>query len=222
MMSQSNVDQLIQKTRCYEYSDGLRDLQLAVLFGFGGLVVWFGFQPFWVRFIGTMAKTFGKWAAWVGLLPLVLMVLAVWGMVRLMDYLRSRWLWRESGMVKPSRWMVPRRVSLISTVILLGGIALGFGLRRWGWVEYAGILNMLWTATGWSFAYTLVAMGRNLGLPRYLWLGIVGGVLSTAVLFLPLSFELSALVFGLLWFCLLTISGVITLREAALAVKRHA
>ena len=163
MMSQSNVEKLLQKTRRYEYSDGRRDLQLAVLFGFGGLVVWLGFQPFWFRFIGTMVKTFGSWVAWVRMLPLVLMLLSVWGMVGLMGFLHDRWLWRESGIVKPARWMVPRRITVISAVILLGGIALGFALRRLGWVENTGILSMLWTATGWSFGYTLFAMGRNLG-----------------------------------------------------------
>jgi hypothetical protein len=221
MMSQSNVEQLIQKTRRYEYADGLRDLQLAALFGFGGLAAWIGFEPFWLRFIGYMVKTFGRWAAWVGMLPVVLMPLAVWGMVRVMDILRRRWLWRESGMVKPSRWIVPRRINVISTVILLGGIAIGLGLRQLGWVEKNFILHMLWTATGWSFGYTLFAMGRDIDLRRYLWLGVIGGVLSTVMLFLPLSFGMSSLVFGLIWFFLLTTSGMLTLRAVALTMKRE-
>jgi len=222
MISQLNVEELIQKTRRYEYLDGLRDLQLAVLFGFSGLCVWLGFQPFWFRLIGNMTKMFGRWAAWLGMLPLVLMLLAVWGMTRLMDYLRSHWLWRKTGMVRARSWVVPRHITLISAGILLGGIAFGFVLRRLGWIANEGILNMLWTATGWSFGYTLVAMGRNLGLRRYLWFGVLGAVLSTAMLFLPLSFALFALAFGLLWFCLLVISGLITWRKAALNVKRGA
>jgi len=56
--------------------------------------------------------------------------------------------------------------------------------------------------------------GRN---PRYRWLGLTGGILSTALLFLPLPFAQSSLVFGLLWCAMLAGSGLITLRRAALS-----
>jgi hypothetical protein len=78
---------------------------------------------------------------------------------------------------------------------------------------------MLWAATGWSFGYTLFAMGRNLDLLRYRWLGLVGGILSTALLFLALPFPQSSLLFGLVWCFLLAASGVITLRRVALSVR---
>ena len=110
-------------------------------------------------------------------------------------------------------------MNVVSAMILLGGMALGLGLLRLGIVDPSFLLRMLWTATGWSFGFTLVAMGRLLDLPRYRWLGLTGGVLSTALLFLALPFPQGSLLFGLLWCALLAGSGLITLRRAALALR---
>ena len=214
MAAQPNIDQLIQQTRQYEFSDGLRDLQLAVLLGLSSVAAWLSFEPGWLAFVGRVVNTFGRWAVWINMLPMVVAVAAVWGMLALMNYLRRRWLWRESGMVKSSRWVVPRRVNVLSAVILLGGLALGFGLRYLGWVGDAFVLRMLWAATGWGFGYTLVGVGRHIGLQRYVRLGAAGGLLSTVALFLPLTFGQVALAFGLGWCILLTASGVIALQRA--------
>jgi hypothetical protein len=78
---------------------------------------------------------------------------------------------------------------------------------------------MLWAATGWSFGYTLYALGRNMDLPRYRRLGLIGSLLSAMLLFLGLPFPQSSLVFGLTWCFLLAASGVMTLRQAALSVR---
>jgi len=219
MESQPDVEQLIQKTRQYEFADGLRDLQLAVLFGFGGVTSWLAFEPFWIAIIGNTAKTYGRWAAWIGMLPLVLVMLAVWGMLPIMNFLRKRWLWRESGMVKPSRWIVPRRVNVLTAVIMLGGIAGSLGLRALGWADDAFVLRVFWAATGWGFGYTLFAMGRHMDLPRYRQLGVIGGFISTILLFLPLRFGQSSLVFGFTWFTLLAVSGFSALRRASSGAK---
>jgi hypothetical protein len=150
---------------------------------------------------------------------MVLVLLVVWGMLRLMRVVRRRWLWRQSGVVNASRWVVPRRVNILSFVIILGGIALGLGLRFLGWADDAFVLRLFWAATGWGFGYTLYAMGRHLDLPRYRSLGLIGGLGSFSALFLPLGFAQTALVFGLLWGVLLGISGVIALRGASAAVR---
>jgi hypothetical protein len=214
MTAQPDVDKLIRQTRQYEFSDGLRDLQLALLLGLGGVAVWLSLEPRWLIFVATVAKTFGRWAAWINMLPLVAALGAVLGMLWLMDFVRRRWLWRESGMVKSSRWVVPRGVNVASAVVLVGGIAVGLGLRYIGWVDDAFVLRMLWAATGWSFGYTLIGMGHHLGLSRYVWLGAVGGIVSTATLFLPLTFGLVALAFGLGWSIILGVSGAVALRRA--------
>jgi hypothetical protein len=214
MQAQPDVDKLIRQTRQYEFSDGLRDLQLAVFFALSSVSVWLSFEPQWLNFLGRLMKTFGRWAALLNMLPMVLALAAVWGMLGLMKYLRQRWLWRESGMVKSSRWMVPRRVNVLSAVVLLGGIAAGLGLRYVGWVNDVFVLRMLWAATGWGFGYTLIGVGHNIGLSRYVRLGALGGSLSTGMLFLPLTFGQVSLVFGLGWSLLLMVSGATALRRA--------
>jgi hypothetical protein len=219
MMSRPDVDKLIRQTRRYEFSDGLRDLQMALLLGIGGLAVWLAFEPTWLAFVGNMIKVFGRWAAWINMLPVILAPVAMWGMLHLMDYLRQHRLWRESGMVKSSGWIVPRRVNVLSAVILMSGLALGLGLRYLGRADDSFVLRMLWTATGWAFGYTLAGVGRHIGLSRYVWLGVTGGLMSTVMLFLPLTFGQTSLVFGLSWCLLLAVSGIVTLQRAMFLVK---
>lgn len=219
MSEQPDVDRLILETRRYEFSDGLPDLQLALLLGLGGLAAWLAFEPAWMAFVMRTAARYGRWAAWVGIVPALLAPLAALGMLRLMAGVRRRWLWRHSGTVNPSRWSVSRKVNVLSAVILLGGLALGLGLLRLGLADASFLLRMLWTATGWSLGFTLFAMGRNLDIPRYRRLGVAGGVLSTTLLILPATFAQAALVFGLAWAALLAASGLVTLRRAALSLR---
>ncbi|HEX7555706.1 MAG TPA: hypothetical protein VF338_03705, partial [Leptolinea sp.] len=118
------------------------------------------------------------------------------------------------------RWMVSRRVNLFSFIIIFAGISISLGLYYMGWVNDAFVLRMIWTATGWGFGYTLAGVGRDIGLPRYIKLGVTGGIISTIVLFLPLSFGQSSLVFAFTWFILLLTSGIITIRSALMAMKK--
>jgi hypothetical protein len=124
-------------------------------------------------------------------------------------------------MVSPARWGVPRQINVLSAAILVAGVAVGFGLMLAGAVDQSFALRMLWTATGWSYGYTLVAMGRYLDLPRYVRLGWVGAVLSTGMLLLALPFGRASLAFGILWFVLLGGSGLLTLRRAAQALAER-
>ena len=219
MDAQATVDQLIQKTRRYEFSDGLRDFQLAILLGFGGVTSWLSFEPFWISFIGQMMHTYGRWAAWISLLPMLLLILVVWGMLWLMKILRQRWFWRESGMVNASKWIVPRRVNILSVVMIVSGICISLFLQSRGWVEDTFILRMLWSATGWGFGYTLIGTGKEIGLIRYQWIGAIGAVLSTFILCFPLTFGQSALIFSSVWFLLLLSSGILTMRSAIQMMK---
>jgi len=217
MTSPSDVKRLIRETRRYEFADGLRDIQMAITLGIMGVVTWLVLQPLWINTLHEWVQKYGRGAAWLGLLVIFLAPLAAWGMLALMNVVRKRWLWRESGMVKPTPWIVSRRVTVLSAVILVVCLAFAVLARHQGWVEDAFVLRMLWAATGWSFGYTLIGMGRELGLPRYIWLGLTGGVLSTILIFLQLTFAQAALAFGLSWGLLLSASGIFTLRRAIAA-----
>lgn len=215
-----DVDNLIRQTQQYEFADGLWDLQLAVPLSLGGAICWLVLEPGWITFLFNLVNALGRWVAWASLLLVFFPGLATWGMLGLMNYVRRRWLWRESGMVKPSRWMTPRRVTVLSAAIFTGGIIFGWGLHQIGWADDRFALRMIWAAAGWSFGYTLVGLGRNTGLARYVRMGAIGGLASTIVLFLPLTFGQAALVFGLWWGLALAVSGIVVLRRALPSVRK--
>jgi hypothetical protein len=219
MITQPDVEGLIRRTRQYEFADGLRDLQLAVLMALMGFVAWLAFQPIWMTFVVRTAQAIGRWAVLVSMLPMLAAVLVVWALLGLMKWLRRRWLWRDSGMVQPSRWMVSRRINVLSAVIFAATFGVAFGLWWLKVIDDALVLRLFWCATGWSFGYTLIAFGRDLGLGRYVTVGALGAVLSAALLVLPLTFSEAALAFGLSWALVLGVSGFLTLRHAALGER---
>ena len=131
-----------------------------------------------------------------------------------------RWLWRESGIVKPVRWVVPRRVNILSAVIIVTGMAPGLGLRVLEKVDASFLFRIFWSMTGWAFGSTLIRVGRHINLTRYVWLGSVGGLASTLVLFLPFPFRQVSLIFWLSWSLLILISGGLALQRALRSVHR--
>ena len=225
MTTQPDIDALIRKTRQYEFADGLRDLQMATIMAFMGAFAWFSLtlagMQWYIRLILNLKEIFGNWTPWInGLVYLLILFAVLGGSLWIMRVLRRKWLWRESGWVKPLRWQVTRRITVLSAVIILGGIVLGLMLLSAGKVDKSFVLRMLWTATGWGFGYTLIGMGREIGLIRYVWLGAVGGLASTAVLFLPLTFGQTAIVLYGVWTLALGISGAIVLRRASTAIRQ--
>jgi hypothetical protein len=214
MAAQVNVDGLIRQTRRYEFSDGLRELQLGVMFLFFGVESWIILEPGWIAFIVNLRNGPGQWAVWVATLLVVMMPgIAAWGMLGLMNYLRRRRLWRESGMVKPSRRIIPLWVNLFAGAVIVGALGLAVALHVRGLVDVWFIWRILWIAIGWSTTIVMVWLGRHIGLVRYVWLGAAGGLLSSIVLFLPLTFGQTGLVFGILWGLILTLSGLAVLRR---------
>jgi hypothetical protein len=222
LAAEIDVQSLIRKTQQYEFVDGLRDLQLSIILGLGGATVWFVFSPGWARLLQALIARFGRWAAWSGMLLILIPALAAWAMLGLMRHLRRRWLWATSGTAEPLKIVVPRRVNLIAAAILMVGIGAGVLLWRQGLAEDLFALRMLWAATGWSFGYTLFGVGRHIGLSRYVWVGVVGGVASTALLMVPLSFAAAALALGLGWCVILAASGIVCLRQAWARAGRSA
>lgn len=215
MVAQSNVEELIRKTKQYEYTDGLFDLAMAVVWMSMGMISWFVFDMarVWFHFIAWLMNVFGYWARWVSMLVVLLPALLACGAFVLITFVRKRWLWRDSGWVKPLRLVTPRRVPLISTAIMLGSILLGFTLYHFGTVGSLFALQMLVIGTSWTTGYSLVALGRHVGLPRYIWLGMIGGLAPTPALFLNLSFGQTCLALGLWWSLVLAVSGTVTLQR---------
>ena len=104
---------------------------------------------------------------------------------------------------------------------MVAGMALGLGLRVLGKVDDPFLLRAFWTVTGWAFGYTLIGVGRHIDLTRYVWLGSLGGLASTLVLFLPLPFGQISLIFWESWGFLLLISGGMALQRVIRSVQRN-
>ena len=215
MNAHTDVKKLVQQTQRYEFSDGLRDFQFALMMAAGGFGYWLVFDQMdrWMSLMIDLANRFGYLGRWslilVALIPGILALAAL----LVIRYLRRRWLWRASGYVKPARWMVPRRVTLISLVIMAVGLVAGILLQMAALTDDMFLLRILIVSSGWSFGYTLAEMGRRLDLPRYIRVGLLTSVATTPLLFLPLTVGQTGLVWGLLWGVALTISGLGPLLE---------
>jgi len=141
------------------------------------------------------------------------------GFLQLMKILRRKWLWRQSGMVKSARWVVPRKVSFISVIIFVAGLVLGIVYQKVTGEETLFLMRLLYAMAGVSFAYAQIAMGKILQLNRYILIGVVGGALSVLSLGLPLTPGVYCLVLFSCWFLLLMISGVLTMLKSVQNMK---
>lgn len=214
MISRPNAEELIRQTKRYEFSDGLRDLQLAMVLSILGVILWLTFDLIYARTLVRLMYTLGAWVGWLSILMIIVLPVLVSLFVRkLTTCVRRRWLWRESGMVESLPWLVPRWVTVLAVSLYLTCVVFSLWLYSIGQVDTTFVLYMLVVAAGWSTGVTLVGLGLTIGLPRYIWLGMIGGLGSTSLLFLPLTFGQIALVFGLSWGFVFSVSGIIALRR---------
>ena len=214
MVAGQDIEKIIKKTQRYEFLDGLRDVQIGIYMALLGLTNWLVFQPFWMRVFLWMLDRAGKF---IGILTAILLLaipfLVALGVQRVMYVIRKRWLWQESGMVKPLRVVVPRWITVVSVLVLFAALGAGLLLQPLFPRQFF-IWGALWGSTGLSFGFVLAAMGWHLQLKRYVWVGVLGGVGSAAMFVLPLSLDNSVLVLGLAWGVLLIGSGLQALRRA--------
>ncbi len=219
MTFQSKAEDLIRQTQQYEFTDGLRDLQMAIILATYGIILWLILDLVYLPFVVELMKAFGKWAIWLSLLLLVIPILVAWGTTGAMNYFRRRWLWRNSGMVKPLSQLIPLWAIVLGVVIYLVSVMLALRLHFAAQADILFALQMLVVATGWSTGVILVGLGHTIGLPHYIWLGVIGGLASTFLFILPLTFGQTALVFGLSWGLIFAVSGIILLRHTLLSLQ---
>lgn len=222
MVSQPNAEELIRQTQRYEFSDGLRDLQMTIILATLGVVSWLTFDLVYARTLVKLMYTLGAWVGWLSILVIVIVVpvLITSGVRELINHARQRWLWRESGMVESLSWLVPRWVTVLAVSIYLIAVVFSLRLHFSGQVDTLFVLRMLVVAAGWSTGVTLAGFGLNIGLLRYVWLGVIGGLGSTSLLAFPLTFGQTALVFGLSWGFMFSVSGIIALRRTLFSLQR--
>ena len=217
MSALPDVKKLVQQTQRYEFADGLRDLQLAIMMAAFGLVTWFTFDhaKTWLVWTVQLAESLGVVGRWIPLLVTLIPALLTLAVLFVMRFIRHRWLWQGSGYVKPVRWIVPRRVTLIAFGIILLATAVGALLQSTLPEEELFLLRVILVSSGWSFGYTLIEVGRRLNISRYVPVGLLGIVATTPPLILTLTVGQTALASGLIWGVLLATSSIQPLRQAA-------
>ena len=221
MNVQPTVENLVRKTQQYEFSDGLRDMQFAIMMIGTGLTTWLIMDRADIWLVGTwrLADTLGSWARWLSMLLVFVPALLTAGALALMNTVRRRWLWQESGFVKPMNVVVPRRVTFISMGLFLIGLAIGLGGSLLGLTDDQFALRALFASSGWSFGYSLFGVGKSINLQRYVRLGLIGGLASTILFFLPITSGQAALILGLGWGIALIISGYSPLMDTIHAMR---
>jgi hypothetical protein len=206
-----DVLQLQTRTIRYEFADGVRDFQQALWILVMGVYAWLVWDTssLWVssfvEFIRLQEPLFGLLIVFT--IAIGIPVLITQGILQLMnEYLRRRWLWRKTGIVKPKAWLVPRRVLFIAMVINLAVILIGIYIALQ--LNNLGIiLRSLYVGVGLGYAYMYWVQGKRLQLERYRPVAVVGLIGTLLIALLPLTAGLSCLVISLFWAVLLVTSG---------------
>ena len=215
----NQIDNLTRRTRRREFEDGLMDYVLALTFLFLGALGGFFLSPSGLRwyYASLLRNREVTILAEIGLFALFILVL--FGARRLIAWVRRRFLWKNRGFVKSLRWQVSPRVNLLAGGILIAMLVAAIGLMRNGLVSNDFALRTLVAAAGVASGIVLFALGRELELNRYRWVGIIGGASSALILLVPLSFSSAWLTLGIGWTIIFAVSGTWALRRSLAALR---
>lgn len=208
-----DLDKLTRNTRRLEFEDGLNDFQNALVFLFlGGLASLF-MSSAGIR-LYVRGMLYNQEITTIMLVALIaLLVLLMFGMRRLIQKYRREVLWREMGEMEPFRWQVDSRINVIATLIWLVVVIGGFILLTRNAMDLDAGMRIIAGAGGIATGVVYLGMGFSLSLPRYRWVGIMGGVLSAALIAIPFSVSYSWLALGILWCVVLAASGLVAFRR---------
>jgi hypothetical protein len=214
MTENVDVERLILETRQYEFADGLREIQYGILLAAIGFITWLGINPTWLGWVMRLMKNVGDWAIWAAFIFVWLIpIAAAFVTLRLIQIARRRWLWRNTGMVKASSRVISRWTQVLAALTMVAGLVLGFLFAPLGVADEWYAARLLYAAVGWGSGVFFIAFSRDIGLPRYLWIGIIGGLASTLLLLYPFAFGEAGLAFGVGWGMLLVGGGLVALRR---------
>lgn len=214
-----DLDELTRKTRRLEYEDGLQDLVNAVVFLIVGSLVASIYSTSTVLWY---VRTVSKHPALivVGLLILTPSIaLLLFLSRRWIDHLRRNRLWKDSGFVKPLSGYIDWRINAIAALILVVLTFVGMWGTLHGWLAPGTDLRTLVSSLGIATGIVYFGMGKTLRFPRYVLVGIAGGLLSITMVLLPTSFATSWILLGVTWALVLVISGLAGLRAAQRATE---
>jgi hypothetical protein len=144
-----------------------------------------------------------------------LVFLLAFGSERVMERIRRATFWRESGFVKPlRRGVVKNSVMVLATIVLLGLIIGSVWLMARGSLSQEVALRSIPASIGFSTAVIFISIGINLGLRRYVIVGVSGAILAGIILITEISFAAAFLLAGIGWAVIFALSGAWALRWA--------
>ena len=217
----TEFDNLTKATRRREFDDGLMDYVFGGTFLFIGLLGWFFFSSFGLRWlIAGFIKN--KDITIIVLVTIFLLfILLILGARRTIEKIRRQTLWKNRGFVKSLQWQVSWQINALAVVVLIAMVIVAVWLMSNGYVIQEIALRTLVSSTGVATGIVFYGIGKELGLQRYKWAGTVGGTLSTLIILMPISFSISWLVLGSVWMIVLAVSGSWALRKSILALREQ-
>lgn len=208
-----------RRTVRYELADGVRDFQSAMwilVIGFYGWLMW-DMPQVWLPAMVDLMDWQGELFGWILILTfgLGIPIILIEGSLRLMnEYVRRRWLWRETGFIKPKRMIVPRPTLFIAFAIMIvtfvGGIFLAIQLED-PWI----IFRSIFVGSGFEMAFMYFSLGGQFEIKRYRMVALGGLIGTLALAPLSVSVGLHALMICAFWTVILLVSGVSGLLEVA-------
>ena len=208
-----DLDGLTKATRRREFDDGLMDFANGAILLVLGLFAWFLFSQNGLEWYA-MAIINYRNITLVGLFGVVVLVITgPFGMRRLIEYIRISIIWKDYGFIKPLNRQSSWYVTLLSGVVAIGMILFATWLMTVGRINAESVLRTMVSASGVATGIIYIGIWVSLDLRRYLIVGLIGGMISVLILFLPVSFSTAWLIFGITWMLLLVVSGTWALKQ---------
>ena len=218
-----DLDNLTRVARKREFDDGLMDFALAISFLALGMISSFFLSPSGIRWYQSALGNHRTLILLGEVLFLVILFIVIRGGGRVIEYIRIKTILRDRGIVKPMRRYVGWRTTILAVVVFLAMIVGAAFLMAIGRIGIEFVLRTLVASSGLGSGIMYLGMGVSLGLRRFLIVGVMGGVLSVAILVTSVSFSFAWLLLGIIWAIVLSVSGFWGLRKALSMAKesRH-
>lgn len=216
-----DMDALTRATRRREFEDGLGDFAVGGIFLLLGALDWFIFSTSGLEWYAR-ALAQHRGLTYLGLA--ILAVILIGGPIaarKAIQRIRLAESWRSRGYVVPLR-LASRPTIVASALVTIGILLTAARLLAAGRIEAEVALQALVVAAGIGTAIVYFGLGLTLELTRYLVVGLVGAIISLAILPAVDTFSQSWLLLGVGWAALLASSGLWALRQTIAAKVQSA
>ncbi len=214
-----DLDGFTKATRRREFDDGLMDYAVGGLILVYCLLAWFIFSPAGLEWYVRAIINY-RTITIIGLIGMeVLLIIGMISVRKIIEHVRNKIIWKDSGYVKPLQRQTSWPVILLSVLVTLGMVLFASWLRSVGTIDIESVLRTLVSSTGIGTGVIYIGISVSLDIKRYLIVGLIGGMISLLILFLPLSFSTAWLILGIAWTVILVISGTSALQKVLSADK---